>query len=129
MSPIAILFGVLLTALGPTLYALSSEASRSPTAFIPAGFGIALIVLGILARNDNLRKHVMHVAAILGLIGFAVPAVMVGRALMGGATFEPVKHGGQLTMAVLCGVFLALCIKSFVDARKARQQAQNQTPQ
>src|SRR4051794_24272793 len=102
MAPIAIVFGALLVALGPILYFLSDPTKQSPTAFIPSGFGIALILCGVLARNEKIRMHVMHVAALLGLIGFAVPAFMVGRALAGGAEFEPVKHGGQLTMAALC---------------------------
>jgi hypothetical protein len=32
--------------------------------------------------------------------------------------------GGSIAMAVLCGAFLALCVKSFIDARKARKQAE-----
>jgi hypothetical protein len=122
MAPLAIVFGALLTLLGPVLYFLSDPAKQSPTAFIPSGFGVALIILGVLARNDKFRMHAMHVAALLGLIGLGVPAFMVGRALVGGAAFEPVKHGGQLTMAVLCGIFVALCVKSFIDVRKARKQ-------
>ena len=122
MAPLAIVFGVLLTLLGPVLYFLSDPAKQSPTAFIPSGFGIALIILGVLARNEKIRMHAMHGAALLGLIGLAVPAFMVARALGGGAEFEPVKHGGQLTMAVLCGVFEALCVKSFIDVRRARKQ-------
>ena len=126
MAPIAILFGALLTALGPVLFFLSE--TRSPTAFIPCGFGVALIILGVLARSEKLRMHAMHVAALLGLIGFGVPAFMVGRALTGGAAFEPVRHGGQLTMALLCAVFLGLCVKSFIDARIARKQKEAQKP-
>src|SRR5437764_10452474 len=111
MAPLAIIFGALLTILGPVLFFLSDPAKQSPTAFIPSGFGVVLIILGLLARNDKFRMHAMHVAALLGLIGLGVPAFMVGRALLGGAEFEPVKHGGQLTMAALCGIFVALCVK------------------
>ena len=127
MAPLAIVFGVLLPLLGPVLYFLSDPAKQSPTAFIPSGFGVALIILGVLARNDKFRMHAMHVAALLGLIGLAVPAFMVARALGGGAEFEPVKHGGQLTMAVLCGIFEALCVKSFIDVRRARKQNEGET--
>jgi hypothetical protein len=122
MAPLAIGFGVLLTLLGPVLYFLSDPAKQSPTAFIPSGFGIVLIVLGVIARNEKLRMHAMHGAALIGLIGFAVPAYMVSAALIRGLPFEPVKHGGQATMAVLCLLFLGLCVKSFIDARVARKQ-------
>ena len=40
------------------------------TALIPAGFGIAFLVLGVLARQDKLRMHVMHLAVLFGLVGF-----------------------------------------------------------
>lgn len=128
MANIAIVFGALMTALGPTLFFLSKPETQSPTAFIPSGFGVALILCGVLAWNDKFRMHAMHVAALLGLIGLAIPAFMVTRALVGGADFEPVKHGGQITMAVLSGAFLALCIKSFIDVRMARKAKEAQEP-
>lgn len=127
----AILFGALLVVLGPVLYLLSEEASRSFTAFIPSGFGIALITLGLAARQDSLRMHMMHGAALLGLIGFAIPTFMVVRSLViNGHEFNAVRHGGQLTMAALCLIFVVLCIKSFIDARIARKQkeAESQPP-
>lgn len=128
MAPIAMLFGVLLGVLGPSLYFLSDPEKQSLTAFIPSGFGLALIVLGVVARNDKFRMHAMHGAALVGLIGFAVPAFMVGRALISGAAFDPVRHGGQAVMAALCLIFLGLCVKSFIDARTARKQKEAETP-
>ena len=46
------------------------------TALIPAGFGALFLVLGLLALKASLRKHAMHVAAMLGLLGcaFTLPA-------------------------------------------------------
>jgi hypothetical protein len=130
MAFYAILFGALLILLGPLLYLLSDPAHQSFTAFIPSGFGVALLQLGLIARNDRYRMHAMHGAALLGLIGFAIPAFMVIRSLAGGADFVPVRHGGQIAMAVLCLIFVALCVKSFIDARIARKQkeAESQPP-
>src|SRR5438876_683753 len=79
MSLIAMVFGVFLMLLGGCLYVQSDP--RAATALIPAYFGIALFVLGVLARSEKLRMHVMHVAALLGLIGFAMPAFMVIKGL------------------------------------------------
>lgn len=128
MGPIAIVFGLLLAALGPALYFMSEPEKQSLTAFIPSGFGAALIVCGILASNDKLRMHVMHVAALLGLIGLIMP---IGRVVYA-ATKPEFQFGlaaaGSLTMAALCGVFLALCIKSFIDARVARKQKEAEAP-
>jgi hypothetical protein len=125
VAPIAILFGVLLTALGGGLYAASE--SKSITALIPSFFGLALIVLGIIARlgGEGARKHTMHVAALLGLVGLVFPAYRVIRALAGGAEVN-LAIGGQIAMAVLCGVFLVLCVKSFIDARRARKARETQ---
>jgi len=122
MAPIAILFGIVLAALGPVLYLLSDPEKQSPTACIPSAFGVVLILCGLIARNERHRMHAMHVAALLGLIGFAMPAYMVTKVLVSGQEFEPVKHGGQSAMAGLCLVFLVLCVKSFIDTRIARKK-------
>jgi hypothetical protein len=126
MAPIAIVFGTLLTILagGTFGYVYQTKAELQYTALIPAGFGILLMVLGFVARNEKARMHAMHGAALLGLIGFAVPTVMVARALLNGNPFDPVRHGEQSAMALLCVVFLGLCVKSFIDARVARKKRQ-----
>jgi uncharacterized membrane protein len=127
MSSISIVFGVLLTILGVGLYAGSDlEAARRLTALIPAAFGVLLFVCGIVARNEKARKHAMHFAALLGLIGCVMPLVMVIRRWSTTGEFDATSRagGGQLAMAALCGIFVALCVKSFIDARKARKQTE-----
>jgi hypothetical protein len=123
MARIAIAFGVLLTLLGIVLYTTSEPEHKSPTALIPSGFGLALVLLGQLARgaSDRGRMHIMHAAALIGLIGFAIPTGRVVWALSQGAEVGR-AIGGQIAMAVLCGIFLALCIKSFIDVRMARKR-------
>ena len=64
------------------------------------------------------RKHAMHLAAaasLLGTVGGLVPVVLRNF------RFEEVAVKVGLGMAVLSAVFLALCVNSFVQARKARQ--------
>ena len=117
----------MLVVLGGGLFGLSEPEKRSFTAFIPSAFGIALVVCGAVARNEKARKHAMHFAALVGLIGFAFP---LGRVIMKVVRADPEKpfsalaDGGQLAMSALCGIFLALCVKSFIDVRKARKQAE-----
>ena len=118
MAPLAIVFGVLLTLLGGGMF-VYTEFKITP--LIPAFFGIPLIVLGVIARNDKFRMHAMHGAALLGLIGFGMPAYMVISGLIKGDEFNVAKQE-QAAMAVLCGLFVALCVKSFIDVRKARKQ-------
>ena len=119
MGPIAIVFGVLLCALGATLYALAE--SKSVTALIPAFFGIALIVLGVLALNEKYRMHAMHGAALLGLVGTVFPAYRVVASLLNQRDWT-LATTGQVAMAGLSAVFLALCVRSFIDARRRRKQ-------
>ena len=125
MSPIAIFFGVVLSILGVALYSASDlEAEKRWTALIPTGVGIILIICGLIARNEKARKHAMHVAALLGLIGCVAPLVMVIKKWASTSEFNNLSGGGQLAMSALCGVFLALCVKSFIDVRKARKAAE-----
>jgi hypothetical protein len=123
MSNLAIVFGVLLGILGGVLFGLSE--SHSPTALIPAGFGIALILCGLIAKNEKARMHAMHFAALLGLLGFGFPIWRLIKKFTvtsdPPAQFNQLADGGQIAMAALCGVFLALCVKSFIDARRARK--------
>jgi peptidoglycan biosynthesis protein MviN/MurJ (putative lipid II flippase) len=129
MAPLAIGFGVLLTLLGGAfcggIYA--STEKFQVTALIPAFFGLAFIVLGIVARNDKARMHAMHGAAFLGLVGFAMPTYMVIKGLIGGDEYGLAKQE-QTAMAVLCLVFVGFCVKSFIDARKARKAKEASAP-
>jgi uncharacterized membrane protein HdeD (DUF308 family) len=122
MAPLAIGFGALLTSLGPALFFLSEPERRSMTAFIPSFFGIALIVLGVIARIEKFRMHAMHAAALVGLLGFVLPLGRVIYAMTRDNFQFGLGAGGSLAMSVLCAIFLGLCVKSFIDARIARKQ-------
>ena len=123
MSPIAIVFRLLLTLLGGGFfgYVYSDSGTVQVTALIPAFFGIPLIVAGVIALSDKYRMHAMHGAALLGLVGFAMPAYMVIKGLIQGDDFGRAKIE-QAAMAGLCLVFVALCVKSFIAARVARKK-------
>jgi hypothetical protein len=126
MPTIAILCGTALTLLGLIGYFATGMVSW--TALIPALFGVPLLVLGALALKPALRKHAMHGAAALGLLGLLGSAMGVPKAvtlLAGGTVARPAAAVSKAIMAVLCLAFLALCVKSFVDARRNRPQ---QTP-
>ena len=118
MAQTAIYCGVLLIAVGVIGYLYGmSVGHASSTALIPAAFGLLLAVLGFIARaKDDLRKHIMHVAVIIGLIGFVLPA---GRLLMNLSSIAMTAAVlSQLAMAVICLVFVILSVKSFIDARR-----------
>ncbi len=121
------LFGFILAVLGVAGFVFTGSSSF--TALIPAVFGVILYICGRVGMSaPHLRKHVMHVAALVSLVGIlgVLPRV-VGKlpALFAGQPVEPSTTAVvlQLITAVLLLVFLVLCIKSFIDARKARLAA------
>ena len=120
MAKLAIGFAVALIALGVGGYFAAAAEARSLTALIPAIAGVLLLICGLLAMNPALRMHAMHGAAMVGLLGFLAP---LGRLVPQAIKGTP-PHGlalfSQVTMSVLCLVFLVLCVRSFVNARKAR---------
>ncbi len=119
MAPVAIVFGIALSALGGYLYYITDMVSI--TALIPAFFCIPLILCGVIALNDGMRKHAMHAAAVIGLLGFILPLGRMIPAMIRG-TFElNTATQGMIAMSVLSLVFVALCVKSFIDARIARK--------
>jgi hypothetical protein len=119
---ISVIFGLLLIALGVGGYV--GTGSEHPTALIPAAFGLALALLGLVALKDRLRKHAMHLAAMVGLIGAVGGGVMLLLPLIRGTTIErPVAYACQSAMTVLCLIFVGLCVNSFVQARRRRAAA------
>jgi len=102
-----------------------ATGSAHPTALIPTWFGLALVVFGLLARTEDARKRMlwMHIAVTVGLLGFVFPGVMSVTAYVkahGGALARPTATEEQAVMAVICLVFVAMCIRSFIAARRGR---------
>jgi hypothetical protein len=122
VARISIVFGLLLIALG--VGGFFGTGSAHPTALIPAGFGAALAALGLLALKEARRKHAMHAAAVVGVIGAGGAAVRLLQPLFGDKGIEhPVAYGCTAAMAVLSLAFVALCVNSFVQARRRRAAA------
>jgi hypothetical protein len=111
-----IVIGVLLVLLGVIPYAMSG----AKTALIPAYVGALLVVLGFVARSDAARKHAMHVAVIVGLLGFLAAAGRLVSTLAKGLTPAPLAAFSLIGMALLTGVFVVLCVRSFINARRQR---------
>lgn len=134
MPAVSIVFGVLLIALGVWSYwggvlglweplGFPSPEKLSGTALIPAYVGAALVVLGLLAFKEILLKHAMHAAAMLGLVGFLAAGSRLIAGLMSKGKVEGVGGVSLTAMTLLCAVFLALCVNSFIQARRRRRAA------
>ncbi|MCA1623109.1 MAG: hypothetical protein LC768_01660 [Acidobacteria bacterium] len=121
MPSTSIISGALLILIGIIGYVFSIvDGNTSVTALIPAAFGLLLVIFGFLAKsNENLRKHLMHAAVLVALLGFLIPA---GRLL---SQMSNIKISlavlSQVAMSLICLVFVILSVKSFVDARRNKQ--------
>ncbi len=115
--------GVLLELLGIGSYgaAVAGLTGRPPslTALIPAAVGSLFILLGLLARKPDLRKHVMHAAAALALLLGGAGIAMAIKAVVGGFKNGMLAFSAQLIMGLLCLIFVFLCVQSFRAVRKA----------
>jgi hypothetical protein len=119
---VAHVFGLLLIALG--LGGYFGTGTESSTALIPTWFGLALLLLGLVGLKENLRKHAMHLAAIVGLLGAIGGAVMLVLPLIRGTGIvRPTAYACQAIMTLLCLAFVGLCVRSFIQARRRRAVA------
>jgi hypothetical protein len=116
-------FGLLFVGLGVGAY-LKSQA---PTSLIPAGIGAVMALLGVIAqRNESLSRHLMHGAVVLALVGFlaSAPAVPTFFTMLSGAEVErPLGVTVRAIMTLCTAIYIGLAVKTFIDARKARNAA------
>lgn len=108
-----LVFAALLIALGAGAFAISG----SRTALLPAFFGGALAVLaGLALAFAGARRHLMHVAAVVALLGALAPAAaLVIRA----AQMSPLALGVNVGMLALSAALLAMMVRSFIAARRS----------
>ena len=122
------IIGALLIAIGVYAYLNSTpnEKGELPkTSLIPAFFGAILVICGALSHNPKLRKHVMHVAAMVGVLGAIGGFMPLIRQASKGLELDPTKLAAAsgLLMSALCALFVFLCVRSFIAAKKARLAA------
>lgn len=118
MTPgtVSLVNAIVLMGMGACGYLLSD--SPSPTAFIPVGFGVILLLLnpGVRAHNKTIA-HIAVLATMLILLGLFMP--MKG-AVERGDNWVIIRVALMILTTVAAMVAF---IKSFVDARRARQQS------
>ncbi len=127
MPVYTLVHAVLLVTLGVGGFVATGSEHR--TALIPAAIGGAFAVCGALAlAKPGALKHAMHAAAMLALVTVIATGKGVWSTVQVLQGVElptpPAAAYAKATAAVLNAVFLALCVKSFRDARIRRQQAQ-----
>lgn len=113
--------GAVLIALGVIGYV--SGGASSFTAMIPAVFGLILAGLGAwAARGGAAEKNALLVAAAVGLLGILAPLGRIIPSLTSGSELG-LPFWTNMAMFAICSGFFALCVKSFVGARRARAAA------
>jgi hypothetical protein len=109
--------GIVLILLG--LLSYFGTGRVSVTALIPAFFGAVFIILAVVARSESARKHAMHAAVALALVALLGTLARVVPALVAGQLARPAVIA-QIVMSVLLIGYIALGVKSFKAARRAR---------
>ena|ERR1700740_3077975 len=124
MAKVTLVFAALLILLG--LVSFFGTGSQHPTALIPTWFGLALGIFGFLAISpgEARRKLFMHINVTIGLLGFLGAAWRAiqgyGHARSEGVAPDAIALGAQATMAGLLLIYVAMCVKSFINARRSR---------
>lgn len=111
--------GFTLIAVGIAAYVASGAASL--TALLPAALGLVILVLGLLAGREALRRHAIHGAlavAVLGALGAVPRALAAGDVLTGGDVERPLAAIASLLTVIVCAVYVALGVRSFIAARR-----------
>jgi hypothetical protein len=134
MAKLAMVFGVLIALVGLAGY----FETHFWHAFIPVVLGFLLVLLGLLANTDDRKRRMlaMHIAVTLGLLGFlgTIPGLIAMFGFLTGSHHETVDeqiHVGMLSVhklaaevqsatSILCLIFVLLCVRSFLAARRAR---------
>ena len=143
MYKTTILFGALLIITGLAGYL--GTGSEHKSALIPAAFGLVILICGLLAANESRRMMAMHIAVLIGLLGAIGSAYSLYKVYFNNASsddsfidtllastrdiFKQASYGdaaviSKLVTSILCAVFVGLCIRSFIAARKARELAE-----
>ena len=125
MAKLTIVFGAILAVVGATGF--EATGSKAPTALIPLYIGLVLAICGILAINPVRRMLWMHIAVTVGLLGFlgTIPGVIgVVKMAMGSTIPRPNAAIEQFATWVICLIFVAMCVRSFIAARRARVTAE-----
>jgi hypothetical protein len=123
MAKLTMVVGLVLIALG--VWGFVATGSQHPTPLIPAYLGLILIVCGMLSLTENTKRRMtcMHVAVTLALFGFlgTIPALVDAVRMMRGVVFpHPVAVEEKAAMSAVCLVFVVLCVRSFIAARRGR---------
>ncbi len=122
MAKVTLVFAALLVILG--LAGFLGTGSVHPTALIPTWIGLAMGVGGLLAisKQESRRKLFMHINVTIGLLGFLGSVAEIVRSMVSSKTLDSTAVAAlaaKTAMAWLLLIYVILCVRSFVDARRS----------
>jgi len=125
LAKLTMVFGVLLIILGAGAFAVLQHQPHGLHSLIPAGFGLLLVIFGALANTEVAKRRMlfMHIAVTVGLLGFlgTIPGfVRIFQMAAGHAITGVAAAKVQALMGSICLIFVLLCVRSFIAARRAR---------
>tara|TARA_Y100001935_G_scaffold187220_1_gene155648 strand:- start:14 stop:436 length:423 start_codon:yes stop_codon:yes gene_type:complete len=117
----SIYYGLFLIIWGILISFLSGSSSF--TSYIPAFIGIPILIFSYLSiKFVNRKKLFMHIVVLFGLIAF-LGGLDIVRTIIAGYVFENLWADLSKTMLAITGFYFTLqCIKSFIHARKIKNQ-------
>lgn len=116
MTSVTQIVGAVLVVLGVVAYVATGFASW--TALLPSVLGLVILILGVVARRASAHQHAIHAALVVALLGG------LGSAPQLGGLFDAEGAAiASLLTVLICVVYIALGVRSFVAARKARESA------
>ena len=103
---------------------LFSIGSKSFTSWIPSFIGLPILLAGILTHQlPSKHKLFMHIAVVFGLLAFLGGfRFLSGLSSDAGLFAKPKAASSQLMLLVTGGVYTVACVRSFIWARKNRDQ-------
>ncbi len=107
--------GAVLIAVG--LIAYVATGAESVTALAPALVGLAILLLGVFAGREHLRRHMIHGALVVARRGLVASLPMAVGRLTGEAGAPQMT---SMITALICAVYVGLGVRSFVAARRRR---------
>ena len=123
MAKLTIALGVALILIAMAAFVLTG--SSHPTSLIPAAVGLLFCIFGALASSPEPKKRMlwMHIAvtvALLMFLGTIKADFDVFRLAHGAVLAHPIAVEEKAAASLLCLLFVLLCIRSFIAARRSR---------
>jgi hypothetical protein len=126
MAKLTIVFGILLVLIAAAGFV--ATGSSHPTALIPGLIGLFFVLFGALANTTDSKKRMlwMHISVTVALVtflGLIKADINVYQLAHGVSLPHPVAIEEKAATSLLCLIYVLLCGRSFINARRQRSLA------